>query len=654
MAWIGGAAALATAIVALRYTQPPTHDLAATPSTASAAMDNRVVRFAVEGVLLPEPGEPPAMPRELVAVPAGPDRLRVAWGSALPNGSDPADAVGYEVRWRAADGSPEQQRLVAVPELQLDGLAAEHYVVEVRSVDAFGRRSAPARIHAQPGNAALFTPGHPWTGLFEDFSGEFSVDTAELGNRWHFSGYRGCTRASSGAGHRTGQLAIDLECGGDLTVLRYRSPLQLSGTGDAERARVAVLTDVAGPRGQLTIDLVPGPADQVGAGRDGAPPSLDPANGTAGTDPTLPDGTIRTLVNDDGIRVLTGPGVPRTSDPPAPARAPTRGTGVLHLFEVVLDGNAVRVLQDGIPVAVAGVIPPWPQAHVLVGLSGPPGRRARVHLDAVGLSGRASPPPATYAHPVVAATQRLLGVDEDAPGIGISGEPLRKAAGARLLATVTLIPGVDLNNVTVQYGNTILPAKPLLAVPSRTGSLVTVAADLPAQLLGPAGAASVSPLVLRAPGAESAMVPITGSYLEITPLPAVRLSLPASAPGSDRPRGPDALPAPTVRLLDSAENLTTTTAPGARLLVDLDLDSIGAQIESGGLAGVAGIELWMDNRRIAGLPTALDGPGVGGEYSLAVSTRRLAPGPHFLELRVIPADRDVKRVSRLASFTVAG
>jgi hypothetical protein len=650
VAWIGGAAVLATAVVALRHTQPPT-DLSGAPTTTEQAPSNRVVRFAVDGVLLPEPGEPPAMPREVVAVPSGPDRLRLAWGSALPGGSDPEDAVGYDVRWRASDGRPEQQRLIAVPELQLDGLTGEHYVFEVRSVDAFGQRSAPVRTHARPGNAHMFTPGYPWTGLYEDFSDEFSVDTAGRGNRWHFSGHQGCTRTSRGTGQHTGQLAVDFECGGDLTVLRYRSPLELAAP-PAERGRIAVVTDVAGPRGQLTIDLVPAPADQIGAGRDGAPPAVTPSNGTAGTDPTLPAGALRVLVNDDGARVLTGPGVPRVPDPPAPTRAPTRGNGVLHVFEVVLEAGAVYVLQDGTPVAVAGVTPAWTQAHVLIGLSGPPGRRSTVHLDAVGLSGRPMPPPTTFAHHIVAATQRVLGPDEDAPGIGISAEPLRKAAAARLVATVTLIPGVDLDNVILQCGAAMLPARPLLAVPSRTGSLVTVAADLPPDLLGPAAPPSVSPLVLRAPGADGAMVPIVSSYLEIAPLPTASIALPTPAGAADRPPVPDGLPAPAVRLLDSAENLTSTVTAGSRLLVDIDLDRVGGQLESGHLAGVAGFELWMDNRRIAGIPTAIDGPGVGGQYSLAVATRRLQPGPHFLELRVIPTSPDTKRVSRLASFTV--
>jgi hypothetical protein len=657
VAWIGGATVLAAAVVALRHTQPPTGaDATQTPVPAPV----HVTRFALDGVLLPEPGEPPAAPSDLTAASNGPNRLRVAWGSALPSGSEPANTVGYEVRWRAWDGSQEQRRLVAVPEVQLNGLTSGHYMVEVRSVDAFGRRSAPNNVHAKVSGDRSRSPGPPWSGLFESFDGPFDVDTASGSGRWHFSGYPGCTRASRGSGEHVGQLTIDLECGGDLTVLRYRSPLILDEPGlvntlnaAGEPGRVLVSTDAAGPRGQLTIDLVPGPADQVGAGRDGAAPAVNPPNGTAAVDPTLPAGTIRVLVNDAGTRVLTGPGVRRIANLPAPNPAPARGPGVLHDFEVTLSRDGVRVLQDGYLVAVAGIRPPWTKAHVLVGLSGPPGRRARVHLDAIGLSGAPTPPPARYAHPVIPATQRLLGPTENAPGIGISGQPLTKAATARFVTSVTLAPGVDLDRVAVQLGTETIPARPVLPVPARTGSIVTLVADLPPQLLGPAAPQPVSPLVLRAPGAESAEAPIFGSYLEIQPIPGTQPHL--LAPIGDRPRPaiPDAMPSPTVRLLDDAGKQVTTTAFGSRVLVDVDLDRIGAQLESGGLAGIAGFELWLDNRRIAGLPTAIDGPGVGGRYAVSVSTSRLVPGTHLFELRVIPSDPSRNRASRLTSLTVS-
>src|SRR5262249_9724219 len=181
--WIGGVAVLAAAVVALRHTPPPA-GTDATP-TAEPAPANHVARFALEGVLLPEPSAPPAPPTELVAVPNGPDRVRVAWGLALPGGSEPANAVGYEVSWRGGNGSQEQQRMVAAPEVQLNGLTGEHYAVQVRSVDAFGRRSAPTSTDVQIRDEPR--PGPPWSGLFESFDGPLDVDTASSAARWHFT-----------------------------------------------------------------------------------------------------------------------------------------------------------------------------------------------------------------------------------------------------------------------------------------------------------------------------------------------------------------------------------------------------------------------------------------------------------------------------------
>ncbi|HEU4349411.1 MAG TPA: hypothetical protein VFR35_16670, partial [Actinoplanes sp.] len=183
---------------------------------------------------------------------------------------------------------------------------------------------------------------------------------------------------------------------------------------------------------------------------------------------------------------------------------------------------------------------------------------------------------------------------------------------------------------------------------------VTVAADLPAALLGPDGPPAVSPLVLRAPGADTASVPVIGSYLEIVPLPGAggRVDVPQATPGPRQPRRPPpaALPRASVRLLDTESRDVTTPAVGARLLVEVSLDGVGGQIDGAALAGVAGFQLWVDNRQVAGVPTAVDGPGIAGVYRLGLSTRSLARGAHFLELRLIGVDPSLKPVSVLASW----
>lgn len=661
LAWMGAAAVLATAIVALRHTQPPGAPLPGAP-TSTPSGPTRVVRFAANGVLLPEPGGLPAAPATVVAFRTGPQRLRVAWGTALPGGAAPPNAVGYEVRWHAPATGTMSTRLVAAPEVELAG---GEFPVEVRSVDAFGRRSAPT-VAAGPAATGMNTDQvldpQRFTGLAEPFDGPFSVDTSVVGARWHLSGYPGCTTASVDSG----VLAVNLDCGADLAVLRARSLMRLQ---PATVGRIVLVTDAAEPTAALTIDLVPGgAADRVGLGAGltvglGAGPSASPGpgsppNGTAVVDPALPDGALRVMIHDGGARVLTGPGVPRTGLGPGllvPPPAPARGVGVLHTFEVAIDGGGLRVLQDGVPIAVAGVIPPWTEATVLIGIHGPPGRQARVRLDAVGFTGPSEPAPLSYVHPVVPATQRVLGMHEDAPGIGISRQQLASAAAARLVATVTVVPGVDLHGLELQHGDAAIPARPLLSsIPSRPGAAVTVAADLPPEQLGPDGPAAVSPFVLRAPGADTATVAVIGSYLEIVPRPDV--DVPPQATTGVRAAWqppPTALPRPSLRLLDTSSHEVTTPLAGSRLVVEVSLDGIGGQLDGNELAGVAGFQLWMDNRQIAGMPTADDGPGVAGVYRLVLSTRSLNRGAHFVELRLIGVDPALKPVSVLASWQLS-
>ena len=58
----------------------------------------------------------------------------------------------------------------------------------------------------------------------------------------------------------------------------------------------------------------------------------------------------------------------------------------------------------------------------------------------------------------IAAMARVLGVSEEAPGIGISRQQLASASTARLAATVVVVPGVDLGGLVVQLVTDLLHA----------------------------------------------------------------------------------------------------------------------------------------------------------------------------------------------------
>ncbi len=608
------------------------------PDTETVKPPVRISQFAADNVVLPQPGERPAAPTKLVAVPL-PGRLWLTWADA--------GAVGYEVRWsRGADlvGT----RLVIAPDTQLDGLVdGQGYQIEVRSVDAFGRRSSATVTTATPRR-----PDEPWrtglTGLFDDFSDPHSVLADVSGSHWHVSGYRGCVDLGPGSVDGKG-LPIDLGCGADMAVLRARQPLVLAPVPDAEDVlgKVVLVTDTAGPGGELTVDLVPGPADRVGAGR---------VSGGVGPDPSLPAEAVRAVVNDDGASVRAGAGLPAAVPLRGAVPAPRRGPGVLHRFEVRITTHGVEVRQDDTIVAVGGVLPTWRQASVLLGFRGPDGHRSRVRLAAAGFSGPPTALPTLVEAVVNPATRKVLGMTESAPGVGIARTPLRSALSARLVATITTAPGLDPSGTVVQLGEHTFPAR--LATPgppSAQGSAVTLIADVPAALVGGDGADTLSPFVLRAPGAGDG-VSIVESYLEITPGPSWTPPPRSGALDTDPRRpNPDALPAVEVSFGNaSGAPLASSVLPAqGTLVLMVNLNAATAQWDSGGVAGVQGIEVWLDGRLIAALPTAADGPGLGGSYAFSIALRGLGRGPHVFDVREFGPNGAVRPTSLLRNFVIS-
>lgn len=644
MAWLVGAALLVAAVLVLRApdeSDPQQDDSVDRPV--------RIDRFAADNVVLPvpDPQAKPELPGKVVTV-SSPGRLRVAWAEAVAGGAAPAAAVGYEVRW-ATSGAVAGTRLVIAPETQLDRLTdGQRYDIEVRSVDAYGRRSPAQTTSGVPGPSA-----EPWrdglTGLLEDFSDQRGVQAETPGSRWHVSGYRGCVdlgTAAAGSG-----LPIELGCGADVAVLRARTPLRLAESPDAGGVlgRVAVVTDAVGPGGELTVDLVPGAPDRVGAGRVGA------GTATAATaDPALPPGTLRAVANDHGVQVRTHAAVAGPAAVPATAMAPQRGPGVLHLFEVLVTTSGVQVRQDGLLVAAAAALPTWREASVLVGVRGPEGRRSRVHLAAAGFTGPPSQSPTVVEVPVNTATRQVLRPQDQAPGLGIARTPLLSAASARLVATIAHAAGLDPTSVAVQMGDTTIAARPATGQPpSAPGAAVTVVADLPPGLVGDHGQSQpLTPFVLRAHGSSEA-VTVLECYLEITPGPGWRGPDPAAGQDAQRRPPADALPTVRLTLSDSAGELSTPTTPVRdELLLTVTLDATVAQWDSGAVAGIQGFELWLDGHLIAGVPTAAEGPGVGGRYTVPVFVSGLASGSHVIEVRELGHDGAAHPASLLSSFVV--
>ncbi|MGI5505768.1 hypothetical protein [Lentzea sp. CA-135723] len=449
--------------------------------------------------------------------------------------------MGYEVGGR----------LVASPEIPGSGRP------EIRSVDAFGQRSAPVRAEERPGDDS-------WRGAVGGWLDDF--DDTFLARRYHLSAREGCVNPSSGS---NGRLVLDMPCGNDTAVLRARTLLRL--TEAPERGRVVVVTDAAGPRGKLVLDLLPGTPDRLG--------------------PIPPADAVRVVVDDS-----VAPG--------------TRGAGVLHRFEAVLTDNDVKVFQDGTRIATLPVVPRWREASVLIGVTPPPGYPGRVEIDTVGISGSRGPEAEAIDTKIVAGTLRVLDPEEAAPGIGVARAPLRGAPSARLRTTVRLGTGGDPNAVVAQLGSARVPLRPVVSGWSAAeGAELSLAGDLPAELLGTAGPDALTPFVLRMP--DAAQAEVVESYFEVPGRSETKLAL---AP----PEPPPVLPVMTAEI--------TAKGPNDAVLV-ITLDAAHAR----SVAPIAGYEVYVDNSLAATMPIP---GGIGGRHELTLALT----GRHNVEVRLRPED----------------
>jgi hypothetical protein len=227
--------------------------------------------------------------------------------------------------------------------------------------------------------------------------------------------------------------------------------------------------------------------------------------------------------------------------------------------------------------------------------------------------------------------------------------PLAAAASARLVTTLSTTAALDPHAVFVQFGDQVVPARPATPVPSVSpGASVTLVADVPAVFLGPDGPSSVTPLVLRAAGGDG--VALAESYLEITPGPGW---VPRSAAPPDRASTPsdDLLPAIEPRLSDAAgDPLPDDTTPGqGQIVLTVALTGMATQWDTGGVAGVRGLQVRLDGRLVAGIPTDTDGPAAGGEYAMSIAVAGLTTGQHSLEIREYG---ETELDSRVLYFTV--
>jgi hypothetical protein len=444
---------------------------------------------------------------------------------------------------------------------------------------------------------------------------------------------------------------LELRCGSAEAVLRARVPLRL--TEGPVLGRIMVTTDGPIPGGQLSMAVVPGPVTRLGVAASGNLPRAEA--GRAVEDAALPPGTIRAVITADGAAITTAPGTPRTPGPAATAGlTPVLGApGVTARWDLQLATDGVTLRRDGDLVASGDALPAWQEATVLVGFAAPPGDSARVHVDAIGFSGPPSAPPN------VVDTMGVIAGDTTYPPEA-EGPPRRNfsaASGARS-ARLEVVAGPTpacVEDLSADFGTAKLPLH--AAVPGAApanGPYCPYVAEFTPELIDQLRRGQLSTPIIRS--ARSAGLSVS-AVLEVGYPPEVSVSRrPATDPPGPPPNGEQhRLAHLSAELRNAAgERLVEgDPVPRGRVVLAVALDGVAGQRETGELAGIAGIEVRMDGKLIAGLPTTSDGPAAAGVYQFGLSASRLNAGSHVLELRVLGSQSGTRPRGLWLSFQVA-
>ena len=660
---LAGLVLVGGAVAALRLTGG-TPDVNAVPPPPP--LPTVIKPFTAQGVLAPSPGPRPAAPGALL-VTAGPHRLQVAWGADLPGGRDPARATGYDVRW-GFGGALDHEILVAEPAAELNGLPTDRDTrVEVRSVDAFGQRSAPA---TSVGRALPYPRAGADNALVDHFDGTRVPDPA----LWRLASVDDCAQAARGAGDDSGRMVILGECGRRSVSLRSRAPFRLDrsgtrhGSGPVELGRFTIDTDSPGEDGELDVDLVPGQVAMI----NGSPNDvlLPGPPGVAVIDPALPPGTVRVRIGTavdpqtgrsaEAVQVAAGPGTPTVPVVSREQRAlPPPRIGRSARWDVVLRTDGVQVLRDGQYVAGGNVVPRWSAATALAEFSGTVVGQQRAAVNMIGFGGAPTSVPPAAAAPLL-LTGSFVNVVPGGAGSAANATDTGPGSALLRLTAVAAPNSVDtpltINGkppkFAVRFGNQVFAAVP--AVP---GTLLLpqvrypMVARIPAGALENAGDLTVD-LIVDAPASYPVEVNLIQADLDVTPGPGNTSAQGSSASAPAMSQVPPQLAVLTARVLDAngAVPRPEKALPRGRAVLDISMAGVAGQRITGVLAGSAGFEVWLDDVELVAVPTAVDGPAVAGDWQVAFDPGDLHRGQHNIDIRAYGAKRGISFAESFVSF----
>lgn len=611
--------------------------------------------YAAAGVLPPNAGAAPAQPDGLTVTP-GPKRVQVSWKPA-------SGASGYDVQWKS--GALGDEVLVGEPDVEIDDLVPGQLTdVRVRSVDSYGQRSKAATIS---GRALPDAPA----GADNEFVDRFEAAQQPDPRLWGLDSVNNCAQAGRAGGTNGEHLVILNQCGQASATLRARTPFRLRSTGP-ELGRFTIDTDAPGESGELDIDLVPGDVAMIDGSMND--PITATAPNVAAIDGNLPPGTIRvriaatvnseTNVSSDVVQVDAGPGTPTVPvRPTTPQALPGPRVGISVRWDVVLRTDGVEVLRNGVYVGGGNVVPQWTQATALLEFSGPSLDQQREDVNMVGFGGAPTTSPSaddsagvvlgSFTDVLQGSSARAIDSTATGPGTGV------------LLTTLVAEPNSPNAPVTVngqppkfsiQYRNKAYLATPAVpGTPLLPGVRFPLVARLPASVIANGQDEPIT-LIIDAPAGYPADVNLVSADLDVTPggaqgaTPTVGDT--GSSPGlSAQPE----LAALNVQVFDASGNPLAQGAslPRGRAVLDVSMDGQSIQRTTGEqsvLAGLAGFEVWLDNVELVAVPTAKDGPAIGGDWRIAFDVSTAAAGQHTIDVRGYGAERGVSFTETFTSF----
>lgn len=600
---VGGLALLGGAITLLRNeTEPPPPPVSTDPVVLAKFLDQRV-EYRPEG-------RAPVAPSELKLSALDASSLRVSWTA-----TDGVGYAGYEVRWL------DQVRYVLATQTEILGLDPGGQVtVEVRSVDADGRRSTPARVEGVP--RTVYDPS--WQDRLvvpvDHFDGPESLSP----RRWRVydSGNNDCL----GLRGIPGGKRLEITCDG--VELQANTPMWLSAPDDQGAVGRAVLTTedpiAAGGSNlnEITIALLPDPFDDL--------PWL-PVYADVDAPEALPPTAVVMHISPHGVGFSLGSALPPTSRVVEVSGVSVTPTpGVRHRWELRVLPDAVVALRDGEVLAAAAVAVPWTTARPRLGFR----NVAHTTVDSFGSGGAAmSPTPTSVIHLGPASRESHATSLGNVPSGQLDG-----AVSARVVASVYA------NNdapVTVQFGGRSVPAKPMFPQAALGPNVPTVVyADFPL----PDSALGGSPRLrlTSTTDVDTTKVQIVvreGLSSPTRPLPRLTDRLPPTR-GSGKPQ--------LTLVHDSGVAPSTRFPPRGKVRIVVDIASTDPEV-----APIAGIEVDLDGKRIVTLPTAENGPAAGGRYEFLLAAAGLGPNGHRVVVRVLPQDPKLEVRTTQSAFEIA-